>query len=211
MLKEPEIQEQKESKRYLKTLVDGLKHFKEHKVLKLLAFDSISVSVLVFFLIWLYQPLLQSIGVPIIYFGFVHAGICAIQILFMNSFDKLEKVFHSKKNYLVMSAVIAGLGFALLSIVTNVALVIIILIIIAGFGFTRDVLFKSYFNKYIESHQRATVISTISMIRRFASGIIYPLLGLMVAVSLSYSFFILGVIIITLALVSRVEEGHLID
>jgi Na+/melibiose symporter-like transporter len=169
MLKEPEIQEQKESKRYWTTLVNGLKYFKEHRILKILAFDSISIATLVYFIIWFYQLLLQKIGVPLIYFGLVHAGLCGIQIIFMNNFEWLEKVFNSKKRYLVMSAIISGMGFALLSVVTNVVAVIIILIIIAGFGLTREVLFKSYLNKYIESHNRATVISTISMIRRFAS------------------------------------------
>ncbi|MFH1439104.1 MAG: MFS transporter [Candidatus Woesearchaeota archaeon] len=96
-----------ESMRYWNTLVSGIRYFRGHKILQLLAFDSISITALVFFIIWTYQPLLQQLGVPILYFGFVHAGLAGIQVLFMNHFEFLEKLFGSKKNYLLWSAIIS--------------------------------------------------------------------------------------------------------
>ena len=73
------------------------------------------------------------------------------------------------------------------------------------------VLFQSYMNKYIESHNRATVISTISMLSSLVSAVMYPLVGLMVEWSLDYSFIIIGTLIIVCTMVSKIEEGHLID
>jgi len=209
--KEPKIKKKKESKRYLSIVVSGMKYLQEHKILKMLAFDRIAVTVLVFLIIWLYQPLLREIGIPLVIFGFVHAGICVSEMLVLNNFENLERIFGSSKKYLLLSAIIAGAGFVLLGVLKNQVLVIAVLLVLAGFGLTREILFQSYMNKYIESHNRATVISTISMIKRFITGIINIIIGFMVEVSLRYTFFIIGVLIIILALVSRVEEKHLID
>jgi MFS family permease len=210
--REPQLKSEKEEKgKYLDTLKSGIIYFKGHKILKILAFDSISISALAFLIIWMYQPLLGKLGVPIIYFGLVHALLSGIQIPVMNGFEKLEKIFGSKKRYLFFSALFPGIYFILLGINNNNFLAIAIICLVSGFGLSRNVLFQSYMNKYIESHNRATVISTISMVRSLVSAVMYPLVGLMVEWSLNYSFIIIGALIIICALISKVEEEHLID
>ncbi|MBT4824451.1 MFS transporter [Candidatus Woesearchaeota archaeon] len=212
-LKEPKIKARKikESKRYLDTLVSGMKYFKNHKVLQILAFDRISTAVLVFFIIWTYQPLLKLLGVPLLYFGFIHMAIGGVQVGFMNNFTRLEKLFGSKKRYLLWSALITGVCFIWLGFNTYVPLTIVLLTLIGGFGLSRYVLFQSYYNKYIESHNRATVISTMSMVDRFIRALAYPLIALLVEWSLTSTLIILGVAIISVAFISRVEEKHLLD
>ena len=210
--KEPKIKNNKDKKtKYIETLKSGIIYFKEHKILKILAFDLVSISALVFFIIWMYQPLLGKLGVPIIYFGLVHALMSGIQIPIMNSFDRLEKLFGSKSRFLLFSALLPGICFILLGINTNITLVIIFISLTAGFGISRGVLFRNYMNKYIESHNRATVNSTISMLYGFLTAILYPLVGIMVEWSLNYSFIIIGTLTIICALFSKVEEEHLID
>jgi hypothetical protein len=54
-------------------------------------------------------------------------------------------------------------------------------------------------------------MSSVSMLERFALGIMYPLVGLSVEWSLSYTFVVLGILVLIATLVSRVEEGHLLD
>lgn len=210
-LKEPKTKKKVESKRYWNTLISGIKFFKNHKVLQVLAFDKISVAALVFFIIWTYQPLLKQLGIPIIYFGFVHAGITGIQIPFLTNFERLEKFVGGKKRYLVSSALIAGTAFILLGINTYAPVTIILLIILSGFGLSRYVVFQSYINKHIESHNRATVLSAISMVDRFFRALLYPIVGLLVEWSLNYTLMIIGAAIIVFALISRVKEEHLID
>lgn len=209
--REPETKKRYESKRYLETLISGVRYFKDHKILKILAFDKISISALIFFIIWTYQPLLKQLGIPILYFGFVHAAMMGVEILFMNNFERLERIFGSKKSYLLWSALIAGIVFVLLGVNTYILITIVLLLIVSGFGITRYILFQSYMNKYIESDIRATVISTVSMIDRFVRALLYPLVGLLVEWSLMYSLVILGAAIIVFALLSGVEEEHLID
>ena len=82
---------------------------------------------------------------------------------------------------------------------------------IAGFGLTRAILFQNYINKYIESHQRATVISTVSMLNQLAQGVVYLSIGVLVKWSLTYALVIVGILMIICALISKVEEDHLID
>lgn len=208
--KEPETKKKYERK-YLETLMNGVKYLKNHGQLKILAFDRISIHTLVFFIIWTYQPLLTQLGVPIVYFGFIHAAMMGSEIVFMNNFETLERVFGSKKRYLLWSALIAGVGFVLLGINTYVPFTIVLLLIVAGVGVSRYVLFKSYMNKYIESDIRATVISTILMIDQVVRAVLYPLIGLLVEWSLTYAIIALGAAIIICGLLSRVKEEHLID
>ncbi|MFH1682597.1 MAG: MFS transporter [Candidatus Woesearchaeota archaeon] len=210
-LKEPKTKQKVESTRYLQTLIKGVRYFKEHKVLRILAFDHLSTTSLIFFIIWIYQPFLTQLSFPLVYFGLVHATISIIQIIFVNRFRWLEGLFRSKKNYLLYSALIPGLAFILLGFVSSSILAISLIWVIAGFGLTRRVLFRNYYNKYIPSEHRATTISSISMLSSFVSAILYPLIGLLVEKSLNYTFIILGILIIALAILSKVEEHHLID
>jgi len=208
---EPEPKKKSESKKYLETLVNGVRYFKDHKILKILAFDKISIGGLIFFILWTYQPLLKQLGVPLIFFGFVHAAMTGVEIPFMNSFERLEKIFGSKKRYLLWSALIAGAAFILLGINTWVPITVVLLLTVAGFGLSRYVLFQNYMNKYIESDVRATVISTVSMVDRIVRAVLCPVVGLLVEWSLEYSLIILGAAIVVFGLISGVEEEHLID
>ncbi len=90
-------------------------------------------------------------------------------------------------------------------------LAIILIIIIAGLGLTREPLFANYLNKYIESYNRATVLSGVSMLNKLMIGLLYPVVGLLVNWSLNYSLIIIGSLIITIALLSKVKESYLID
>lgn len=76
---------------------------------------------------------------------------------------------------------------------------------------SREPLFASYMNKYIKSSNRATVLSTATMLKKFILIVVNPAVGYMVDWSLSYTFIILGILAIFFSFVSRAEEGYLID
>ena len=208
---EPAYAGRKQSRGYLETLTGGLRYFREHRVLRILTFDMVSISTLTFLIIWTYQPYLKEVGISLVYFGFVHAGLTGIQIVVMNNFGRLEKVFGSRKRYLVWSALIAGGAFILLGIIPNAAVTVPLLLVIAGFGLSRRVLFENYMNKHIESSVRATVISAVSMVGTLTMGVMYLLVGLLVEWSLSGTLIMIGAAIIVCALLARTREEHLID
>jgi MFS family permease len=210
-LTEPKTKNKKESRRYVQTLINGVKYFKQHRIIKILAFDQVSISVLAFFIIWTYQPILQKLNLSIAYLGWILAGMSGAEILIMNNATRLEKLFRSKKNYLLWSALITGTGFLLLGFIHNVIITVFIILSVAGFGLSRRILFDNYLHKFIESKSRATVLSTISMFERFSRAIMYLVVGLIVTYSLEIAMIFLGVLIIIFSLISRVEESHLMD
>ena len=109
------------------------------------------------------------------------------------------------------SALIAGGAFILLGIIPNAAVTVPLLLVIAGFGLSRRVLFENYMNKHIESSVRATVISAVSMIATLVMGLMYLAVGLLVEWSLRGTLIAIGAAVIACALLARTREEHLID
>jgi MFS family permease len=210
-IKEPKHYQNNKKKNFLEIFKVGTKYFLAHPILRILAFDRISIAALTFLLIWIYQPKLQSLDLPIIFFGVISSFILIMQIFVLNNFSKLEKLVRSKKNYLLISALLTGAAFIGLGLAEHIIISTILFGIAAGFGLTRFVLFQNYMNKYVESNIRATVASTISMIHNLFKGIVYLFLGLLAKWSLNYACIIIGLLIIACALASKVEEKHLID
>jgi MFS family permease len=210
-LKEPIIRKINEGSRYLKTLMKGAKYFYSHKILRILAFDAVIIEILIFFIIWLYQPKLMQLQFNIAYFGIVLALMSGLEALIMNNFRFLEKIVGSKKMYLLLTALIPGICLILLGLTSNITLSIILIVLTGGLGLSRWILFSNYMHKYIKSSNRATVMSTIFMFQTLGMGITYPLVGLLVGWSLSYTLIIIGILTVAVAIISKVEENHLID
>ncbi|MBL7160125.1 MAG: MFS transporter [Candidatus Aenigmarchaeota archaeon] len=208
-LKEPSSKARIESKRYLNILKEGTRYFFKHKILKILALDMVIIGVVSYFIIWLYQPLIRNIGISIIYFGLIHAAVCFVEILIMNNFRKLENILGSKKRLIFLSAFIPGIMFIVAGLTTFLPLLLLSILLIGGFGLTRRILFASYFNKYIPSDKRATVLSTISMFRTFAIAIVNPFVGMLTDWSLYYTAILLGAIAVLFAFISRTKEKML--
>ena len=210
-LKEPKSKRKSKDKHYLRDLKQSVKSFRKHPILKILAFDYVLVVGLSFFIVWIYQVVLADIGINIVWFGFVNAALLITEIIILNRFSFLEKLVGGKRNYLFMSAIIPGICFVILGVFTNWIISVIAICLIAGFGLTRRELSLSYLNKYIESENRATVLSTISMIYVFTVAISELILGYFVDLNLRYTLIGLGIVIFIVAFFSKVEEEHLID
>ena len=112
---------------------------------------------------------------------------------------------------MVFSAVVPALAFFALAGSSSPALSIACFILIGSFGLSRSVLISNYMNKHIESHHRATVVSSVGMARQLLQLLTYPVIGLLEEWSLRGTFALLGAAILACAWASRVEEGHLLD
>ncbi len=210
-LKEPDTEIRQKHRSYISTITEGLKFFHNNKILKILAFDMIAITTVAYFIIWLHQPMLKQAGVGISYFGIVYAAFVIGEIAVVNSFQKIEKILGSKERLLFLSSAATGMAFIIGGLTTFVPAFVLAIIVGGAFGLSRDVLFTSYMNKYIPSEKRATVLSTIYMISGVAKVIVIPIVGMLAEWSLSYTLIILGAAAIIFALISKVEEAHLID
>lgn len=206
-LKEPKINQRvSESKRYLETAKNGFKFLYQHKSLRVIALDSILVAAAAYFILWLNPALLLQLKVPLFYFGFIQAFLVAAQILVASNFTRLENIFRGPKNLLTFSALATAVGFILVALMPNLLTEIIFLVLAGGFGLTRAELMGAYMNKFIESHQRATVLSSISMLRRISLVVLNPLVGLAADHSLNLALLLLGVLPLLVFLFSPLKK-----
>ncbi|NVM55510.1 MAG: MFS transporter [Candidatus Helarchaeota archaeon] len=211
---EPPMSQTVEKKSYIGILKDGVKIFYKSKILKILAFNMISIGAITFSMFWLYQSMLMQLGIDIIYFGIIHAIWVACEIVILNSYEKLENFLGSKRRFIFFSAFIAGVmlivGGVCLAF-SFIPLMIISIVLVAGFGFSRFPLLMNYLNKHIPSPERATVLSTINMFQTLSLVIVFPLLGLMEDWSLINTLIILGIAGVIFSVISQVKEEYLID
>lgn len=199
------------SSSFVHTLLAGVRYFRSHRILRVLALDMVGSASLAWLIIWTYQPELERIGVDLVFFGAVHALMCVGQILLLSNIGRVEALVGSKTRYLLLSAVLPGAAFIVIGVSHHVVPMLVAILVAAGFGLSRPALFVSYMNKHIPPEQRATVLSTISMLRTLAIAVINPVAGALADWSLSWTMVIVGVAAIALAFFTRVEEAHLLD
>ena len=199
-----------ESKRpYRQVIWDGVRYFMGHAVLRVLALDMIVMAALGFMIIWLYQPFLDRSGIGLAWFGTVHSLMCVSQILILSQVAWLERLVGSQKRLLWATAILTGVAFLALGGFGAKAPVVAAILVAAGFGLSRPVLFSAYFNQHIPSEKRATVLSTVSMFRMLGIALVNPLVGVLADVSLTLTALVLGGVIVLVASFSRIREEHL--
>lgn len=206
-MREPHMHEDvSESKRYMDIVRQGFLFFYRHAQLRLLAIDAIIVAAGGYFVIWLYQPLLQAIHIPLFYFGFGHVILTASEILIAANFIRLEKLAGSAKRYFKLSALLVAFPFVFAAVLPNVWTVLLFITVAGGFGLTRLELMSAYMQTHIPSAQRATVLSSISMFRRFSLVILNPFVGIAATRSLPFALVLVGLLPLSIFLFSPITE-----
>ena len=208
-LREPPSEEEGPKPAYREIVSRGVRYFAAHKPLRALAFDSVTIWMLSFMTIWLFQPRLKELGVGVAAYGFVTAAMTLTQLVILGSPERVERLFGGTRRYLVWSAVIPGLAYLALPFARHPLAACALFVLIPAFGLSRSIVISNYMNKHIDSAKRATVLSTVGMGRQLTGVIVLPLVGLLTKMSLSLTFAALGLAILVCAWASSVEESHL--
>lgn len=198
-----------QSESYIEIIRSGFQDLRNIKTLRILAIDAIIGDIIAFYLIWMYQVYLESLGISIVLFGFVAAGMTISQMTLTTALPEIEQKFANKKRFLKIYTIIPALGFITMAFFYAPILGVILILITIGFGMSRKFIFTHAINNVIESENRATVLSTISMFECMLRGALFPLIGILVMLNLNITFLILGSGLILLALTSRVKDEHL--
>lgn len=209
-LKEPP-REREERLGYWETLTRGGKYFLGHRILRALTFDSVTIWCFSFMIIWLYQPRLQQLGVPLIWFGFVTAAMTLLQSSILLRIEAVERFFGGPRRYLTLSAVIPGLAYLAMAFAPSPWVAAALVVLISGFGLSRTAILNNYMHKHVDSSRRATVLSAAGMARQLLTASVYPLVGWAAEKSLTWTFAGLGAAVLACAAASSVEEAHLLD
>ena len=185
---------------YWGTITTGFRYFVGHVQLRKLALDGILVSTTAYFVIWFYQPMLGMTGVPKEQYGLYHAGLLLAEIPIAALYTPLSQWLGQKRSIWI-TAVLAALGIVIATVAWAVGSVsamywgtLVFIALGGGVGLTRMGLVRSYMHQHIEDHQRATVLSAMSMFSRFSPGMIIPVMGWLFVRDPVYALAVLGVI-----------------
>ncbi len=194
---------------FVKSGIGGLKYLNKNKALRAFAINSALISAITFFMFWFYQPLSASAGINITYYGLIGAGFNLFQIILLFNTKRLENMF-GVRTILFYSALIPSVLFIGLAITKNVYFVILGIFLIAGSRFRIPIL-SDFMNQHIESKNRATVLSSISLMERIVIAVLYPIIGYLTDISLNYALIFLGVLALIFTFVTIIEESSLVS
>ena len=208
--KEPPFRKkEKEGKSYLNIIKQGFIELRHNKILTILCFDRLFINVLIFLLFWTYQPYLQSLGVPLIWWGFITASMNITNAVFSFIFPRILKKVKRKFIFLVIVDLINGASYLFMGLNANAYIGILLVLIIVAFGYPRFLIYVNGINKQIEAEERATVLSTINMFGSFFMAIINLLIGFIGTINIAFVFLFVGGTIIVFTIITRVKNDYL--
>lgn len=210
-LEEPDYKEETEKRKFTNYIKTSFSILSNNSVLKILALDLIFINTVGYFMLWLQQPLLKQAGVNIIYWGFSQVACLFCEIIVLSNIGAFEKLFGSKRNFLLMGSIIGGVAYIIGSINHSVPITLLTIYLIGAFLITRKTIMINYMNKYIPSSERATVISTVSMINSFVIALANPFFGFFADRYINITMLVIGIATIIFALLSKIKEEHLIE
>jgi len=204
-LKEPPIElKQGDSDSSLKLLVDGVKTLRNDKQFRGLVLLALATIPFSDYLLNLYQPRFVNVGVPPIWLGLALALASGISIFGARYAYWLEERLGTKASLLLVTG-LPGVLYLVMAIVVHPVFTVLAFCTLYSSMSLKGPIFSGHLNKHIESKNRATVLSLISMF----SGIYVALMGLLIGrigdFSLTYAFIFMGITVLVGSLLFRVD------
>jgi len=204
-LEEPPIElKQGESDSSLKLLVDGVKTLRNDKQFRGLVLLALATIPFSDYLLNLYQPRFVNVGVPPIWLGLALALASGISIFGARYAYWLEERLGTKASLLLVTG-LPGVLYLVMAIVVHPVFAVLAFCTLYSSMSLRGPIFSGHLNRHIESKNRATVLSLISMF----SGIYVALMGLLIGrigdFSLTYAFIFMGTTVLVGSLLFRVD------
>ncbi|MBT3292783.1 MFS transporter [Candidatus Peregrinibacteria bacterium] len=184
---------------------DGIRLILSNKKLRKILLLSAFTMPFSYVLIRFYQPYFKLADVPNIWFGQALFLSCILSAFAKIFAYKIESIFGVDKGTLIIT-IVPSILWGLMAVVFHPALAIMIFILNDGAGCIRDPIFADYQNRHIESKNRATVLSTISLIISLYHLIMRPIIGYFADIDIRYSFIIMAVLILFGAIIFRIKE-----
>lgn len=198
LLVEPERKKIRE--RLIRQGIDGFTYIFRNGRLRGFSLNYTFISAAGFFMFWLYQPLLKQSGVPISFNGAAGTAFNLLGIGLMMSIGLVEKRTGIRP-LLFLTALVPGVLYAGLYFTDSAAYVLPAMLLIVGLRQMRIPLLSDLINRDIESANRATVLSGLSMLERIIIMFMYPVTGLLADRSVGAACLFLGGAIMVFSLV----------
>ena len=166
----------------------------DHAKLRWLIIYSSAMGVATLSMAWFAQPFFKEVGVPLVYFGILWAGLnfsAGLTSFNAHQFDKKENNY----SMLIYLSLAMFTSFILLGFNNSIFGLIFILFIYLLRGIVTPIL-RNEININTTSNKRATVLSVRSFVIRISFAICAPILGYIAEnYSLASSFYILAIIV----------------
>jgi hypothetical protein len=185
---------------YLRLISGGLEHFRHAPELRALTVDQVACVSVTWMVLWLYQPQLMRIGVPLAAFGAVHAAMGLGQVLLLARVATFQRVLGGNQRLVRLTAFLPALAMPALAVTTSTAVSVTLIVVAATAGMGRPPLFSAALNARIPSEKRATVLSAVSASRMLLIGVLYPILGVTLDRSLPATLLLVGLLGLAAAL-----------
>ena len=208
-LEEPtHLQEVKKKTSSLNIIKDGLTLLKNNKSLKRIVLLSLFAYPLMAYLFILYQPYFVKSQVPSYLFGILLAVSSLVSLLSSKYTYKLEQKFGMEKTVFIVT-LLPGLMYIIMALIFHPIFSPLLFCLIYFPIGMYEPLFSDYQNRHIESGNRATVLSMISMFSNAYIVIMGLIIGLIADKSISYAFIFMGLIILFGSFAFRLNKNHL--
>lgn len=156
----------------------------------------------------LWQPYLKNSGVPIAFFGVITALAAIMVFVLSKNIDKINSRISGKKAIL-LSGLLIFVAFVFGAIFQNIIVGLLFFFIIKITSWFVSPQFSHYMNQHIESHNRATVLSTLSMIDSLFDVVIYLSTAYIASLGIKYSFAFSAIIVLIALVFFRVKDKHI--
>ena len=188
--------------------VHGLRTLFARRNLRAYMLNAVTISSVTFFAFWFYQPVTLRAGLGVTHLGFVAAGFNLFSTLLLANVALLEKVLGIRR-LLLHSALLPAAMFVALGFVHRLEFAVPALFILVGCKSVRMPILNDFINRHVESENRATVISSMSLLERSVTFVLYPVVGRLADASVDYALWLLGGLCAAFALGTRISDRHL--
>ena len=173
-MREPDRVKPKEG--FLRMGVQGLRTLFGHAQLRGYVLNAVTISAVTFFVFWFYQPLGQRAGMRLTYIGLLAAGFNLFAAALLANSERLERLLGIRR-LLFLTAVAPAVLFAALAWTRSLWLIVPALFLLVGCKLVRVPVLTALINRHVDSENRATVISSVSLLERAITFVLYPIIG----------------------------------
>ncbi len=181
--------------------------FKNQRLRRIVYLSVLTIS-FTHILMFLFQPYFSMANVGGIWFGIAMSAGLILGALSMRYAYKIEEIF-GMKTTIFIATILPGILYILMAIFVGPIISVLLFILLKGTMNLKNPLFSKYQNLHIQSYNRATVLSIISMITSLYLVIMRFVIGTIANSQLLLSFAIMGCIIIFGAIFLRIDEKEL--
>lgn len=194
-----------EPQRMFRLFHDGLHLLLHNRSLQKICLLYIVTMPFSYVLIYVFQPYFVLAEVPFAWFG--------VAVFFASLFSLGAKMYAYKieqwagvdRGTMILT-LLPGFLWLLMAFIIHPVFSVLLYIFNDASGNARDPVFADYVNRHIESRNRATVLSAISLMAGIYAMLLRPVIGYITDMRLQYGFIFMGLLIVCGALLFRLRD-----